>query len=328
MDWTSIGTNAITGGLSSLGSSLFGGIFGSIGAKQQFKQQQKLLAQQNQYNIDAFNRENEYNSPSAQMQRLQDAGLNPNLIYGNGGTNFSSADINPQQVPNAPRNFMQFMGDNMQNTLSSAETLSRIGKTESETTGQNLHNTYAGQLYEGQLSMFASTSALNAAQTGNQLFYLQTSAALYNTTIEEAKQRLELIKKNVNISDKECLLLDWKITQTIQDIFESQSRINLNKEEANLKQNSIQLGNAKIRNLGYQNQLLKWQSQELKDKHDSNYWSTYSSNISANTDTTYKLGTYYDALTFNIDLRSSYQSTLNKMAKLDYNEKLVLYKTF
>lgn len=41
-----------------------------------------LSKQQEQaYNLDLWNLMNEYNSPAAQMQRYQDAGLNPNLIY-------------------------------------------------------------------------------------------------------------------------------------------------------------------------------------------------------------------------------------------------------
>lgn len=41
------------------------------------------LAQwQYQANLEQWHRENEYNSPAAQMQRYMDAGLNPNLIYG------------------------------------------------------------------------------------------------------------------------------------------------------------------------------------------------------------------------------------------------------
>lgn len=38
----------------------------------------------NKYNLDMWNRQNEYNLPAAQMARLQAAGLNPNLIYGSG----------------------------------------------------------------------------------------------------------------------------------------------------------------------------------------------------------------------------------------------------
>lgn len=43
-----------------------------------------------QWEVDAnrenWRRANEYNSPQQQMQRLKEAGLNPNLIYGNGAT--------------------------------------------------------------------------------------------------------------------------------------------------------------------------------------------------------------------------------------------------
>ena len=42
----------------------------------------ELAKWQYQANLEQWNRENEYNSPAAQMQRYMDAGLNPNLIYG------------------------------------------------------------------------------------------------------------------------------------------------------------------------------------------------------------------------------------------------------
>lgn len=38
------------------------------------------------YNERMWNKQNEYNSPAAQMQRFSDAGLNPNLIYGQGSS--------------------------------------------------------------------------------------------------------------------------------------------------------------------------------------------------------------------------------------------------
>lgn len=44
----------------------------------------KYSYQQQQQQID---KQNEYNSPSAQMQRYADAGLNPHLIYGDGNSN-------------------------------------------------------------------------------------------------------------------------------------------------------------------------------------------------------------------------------------------------
>lgn len=63
---------AIGAGLSA-GQGILGSIMGF--------RQQKIA---NRYNLEMWNRQNEYNHPKAQMQRLKEAGLNPNLIYGQG----------------------------------------------------------------------------------------------------------------------------------------------------------------------------------------------------------------------------------------------------
>lgn len=44
--------------------------------------QERLMKLQNQYNVDNWKMQNEYNTPAAQMLRYAEAGLNPNLIYG------------------------------------------------------------------------------------------------------------------------------------------------------------------------------------------------------------------------------------------------------
>lgn len=51
--------------------------------------------------LEAWNMENEYNSPKAQMQRYQDAGLNPNLIYGQSNTAGSIGNYQ-LDTPDAP----------------------------------------------------------------------------------------------------------------------------------------------------------------------------------------------------------------------------------
>lgn len=46
---------------------------------------------QNQFNLDMWNRQNAYNTPAAQVQRLMAAGLNPNLAYGQLGSGEAGA---------------------------------------------------------------------------------------------------------------------------------------------------------------------------------------------------------------------------------------------
>lgn len=78
-----------------------GGVFGLIGQAINYSANKKLQEQQNQFNLDMWNKQNEYNSPKAQMQRFQEAGLNPNLIYGQGTSgNAQSAPV--QQVQKFP----------------------------------------------------------------------------------------------------------------------------------------------------------------------------------------------------------------------------------
>lgn len=74
MNWGSIGEGALGAGIGMLGSAL--------SQRQNYKYTKKLMELQYQQNLDLWNKQNEYNSPTAQMQRLQAAGLNPNLVYG------------------------------------------------------------------------------------------------------------------------------------------------------------------------------------------------------------------------------------------------------
>ena len=66
-----ITSNALLGAATSIGSSIYANA-----------QNRKSQERADMYNQMQWNRQNEYNDPSAQMQRLRKAGLNPNMIYG------------------------------------------------------------------------------------------------------------------------------------------------------------------------------------------------------------------------------------------------------
>lgn len=72
--------------VASIASSVLGGIFGRSAENRQFENQVKM-----------WNMQNEYNKPINQMKRLEEAGLNPNLMYGQGNTGNASS----MSAPNA-----------------------------------------------------------------------------------------------------------------------------------------------------------------------------------------------------------------------------------
>lgn len=72
------------------GASLLGGLFNSQSQsnanRQQLQWQEKMYDKQRADSLSDWNMTNEYNSPTQQMLRLKQAGLNPHLVYGNGAT--------------------------------------------------------------------------------------------------------------------------------------------------------------------------------------------------------------------------------------------------
>lgn len=96
------------------GTGLFSGILNSIFAKRrqkrQFKHDQAMAEKAYGHDLDMWNRQsnwnmamwnlqNQYNLPANAMQRLRDAGLNPNLIAGQGSAGGQAASIQPATMP-------------------------------------------------------------------------------------------------------------------------------------------------------------------------------------------------------------------------------------
>lgn len=67
-------------------SSLFGGMSGNAAAVKAVQEQNRGNMELAKYaysqNLAQWERENQYNTPAAQLARMRDAGLNPNLMYG------------------------------------------------------------------------------------------------------------------------------------------------------------------------------------------------------------------------------------------------------
>lgn len=110
--------------IASAGAGMLGGIFNSFSqdkankaqlefARQQFATQVGMYNQglefnkaeaerARQYNTSMLQYQNAYNSPAQQIQRMKAAGLNPDLMYGNGQLGASSASGNGSPAATAP----------------------------------------------------------------------------------------------------------------------------------------------------------------------------------------------------------------------------------
>lgn len=77
------------------------GLFNIGAARRARKFSREMYARQRADSLADWNMENAYNSPAAQMARLEEAGLNPHLIYGQGGGVMQSGAVKASQAPGA-----------------------------------------------------------------------------------------------------------------------------------------------------------------------------------------------------------------------------------
>lgn len=197
-------------------SALVSGIFGVVGQREQNRNIDKqlkaqaaenertrqynlhLAQMQNQWNLDQWNRENAYNLPSAQMARLREAGLNPDMMYQNGASGLTAAS-SPSMTSGAPATpqdmsalgMKQTVGDAMQNALSMEMQRAQIEatkaateKTKSETKGIDITNLTLGQMNEAQLQQYRDQHKLSGEQYNNLV--------LVNDNLKREGQQLDL----------------------------------------------------------------------------------------------------------------------------------------
>lgn len=258
---------AIIGSLIGAGASLLGGMFNWGSQKSTNKSNRQLAEQQNlwnqqaqdrafahnremsdyayQQNLDMWNRQNEYNSPTAQMGRLSEAGLNPNLMYGSGSVGNSSSQA-PQYSPasyDAPRaerstdvaprlQFDPYQAVNLYQTIAMRRAQVDNLSSQTEYTHQNTRNAAVDQ-------------AIKAAQLlGVQLTNRQRED-LYDVTIQQAK---ETLRKTTGEADSvrqsiQNLISQNNLTQhQIHKVAEEIQNLRLNYDVGRFKERLLRLG--------------------------------------------------------------------------------------
>lgn len=106
---TGYGSSAVVPSVASAGRSMLssvvpgvaGFVLGQISDAIGYHRQKKLMEQQNKYAVEQWERQNAYDSPTAQMRRLQAAGLNPDMIYGQMGNGQAAQMMATEQNVNS-----------------------------------------------------------------------------------------------------------------------------------------------------------------------------------------------------------------------------------
>lgn len=224
-------SQAWLGSLIGGGLSLLGGLFGnksqSSNIDKQIQAQQEenkknreynlMLAQmQNQWNQEQWERENDYNSPEAQMERLKKAGLNPDLMMSQGAHNLAASS--PMMTSGAPSQSADMTALGQKPTLGQAiQTALRDSMI-----GAQIDNIKANtEKTRNESSILASDAKFRDAVNQGTLDMQNSTIRLNNSNISFNDSQISKLRSECSKLDAETknVLLEYdKIRATISNL--------------------------------------------------------------------------------------------------------------
>lgn len=244
------------------GASILGNVLtGASNARQNRLQREyndQMYARQRQDALSDWTMQNDYNSPQSQMQRLRDAKLNPNLVYGKGADNTSGVvRSTPAESWRPEATKYDFSG-----VQTGLQSMYDIKLKEAQTDNLKTQNTVMIQdalLKAAQTASTAASQASTEQGTVTSKFNLKLAEDLRNNTIEAAEANLRKINVDTGINlesneranvttaqslqkgAEEILSLRLARAKTSVEISQIKEQINSIRQDVRIKQLDIDL---------------------------------------------------------------------------------------
>lgn len=201
----------------------------------------RLAQQQNQWNYEQWMRENDYNTPKAQMQRFRDAGLNPDLMMSNGAQNLSAQS--PQMTSGAPSSPADLsnlankptISEAINSALNASQTMATVANTNANTqkTYKDIRwsdlinqNVYKQGLLDLNLGKYKiAMSQIEAEQGVVELMTMQEN-------LKNLPTMMDKVRSEINRNDKAAAYDFVKANLTQKDIDHYAERLQIDKDRA------------------------------------------------------------------------------------------------
>ena len=223
---TKTGMDPVTGQLVGQGLSLGSDLLNNVLFRKRQIADYKRIKQDN---LEFWEMQNKYNSPEEQMNRLRQAGLNPNLVYGKGADNTASV-IATSKMPEGSDRILPRLDPQ---AYSQAKQFAQQLKLQQVQTDNVLADTankeVENALKSAQVNQTNVQTANIAQNTATSEFQLQQSQELKDSVLQKAKLENEAIgiKNAVTLGDYELAKIKSASDKNvaIQNIAESKQRI-------------------------------------------------------------------------------------------------------
>ena len=264
------GAKAALGGLpGAVADSLLSFGANSFNNNLSLKNQKKLMDYQNDINLRNWKLQTEYNSPSNQMKLLREAGLNPNLAYGNLGnsasasvgsvshgsvsSNFQSSKLSNYQLAAAQLENYKAQNENLKATNENLKAQNKLlnANADKATAETNRINKLVD--YEVERSDYENTLLSFGISKGViDLAFYRSNQELFNTLRQQqvqlnedthsqnilnqlmTKYKISEVRANISLLMARTILVRAQSSLTDQLKEESKSRVKLNDKNVQL----------------------------------------------------------------------------------------------
>lgn len=215
----------------------------------------EMVRVQNAENLKQWKRENAYNHPVNQVQRLKAAGLNPGLLYGQPPVNTAAPSPTMQSSRDMPTNY-NFVGSN---PLEDMRTIAEIKNIEADTESKEHATTRDDETQVKTLQKLSSeideinkrVAGMDIQQQRDSLAYIHESlryqfdSANFNNALMSAHESLRKLRSDIRLTDqafkrsvellplelagydlsnrklRSAIALDWQTYRQTEDLFDT-----------------------------------------------------------------------------------------------------------
>lgn len=209
--------------------------------------------------------QNDYNSPAAQMKRLKEAGLNPNLVYGDGAKMASSVVKSSSEGSWRPQSPSLDLAPAMSTLFQQIQ----LRNTEQQTDNLKAQKEVLLQeaiLKAAQTASTISATGLQGVQTAQGKFNLKMAEQLQNVTLETASEQLRQIGAQIGQTEAGTRATEAGIVKTKAD---TQYTLDQNERQAAINAQNLQIGAENILTIRLQRAKTEDERQQIKAQIDN-----------------------------------------------------------
>jgi hypothetical protein len=236
---------------------------------------ESMYERQNADQIKMWEMTNQYNHPTQQMERLRQAGLNPNLVYGKGADNTATmvktgtVTTNNQPAPKN-ENWVGPAVKGMQDAFMQAAQIRNLQSTHDNISKQNALMDADIKVKDAQRTNIEAQTAKTLSDNDRTVFDLKLSNELRDTIkdnmIVENALKHQAHELNFSKFDLEKLRTTNDVKKTLQDIVESKQRVIESRNRVELSDTQKLINEGEIRKLEMLNKMLETDV-EYKEKN-------------------------------------------------------------